>query len=54
MSEKVLNYLDKAGDTTSSTLAIQLGEDHQKVVGAIKSLECLEDVITASIETVKR
>jgi len=54
LPEKVLNYLDKAGDTTSSTLAIQLGEDHQKVVGAIKSLECLEDVITASIETVKR
>jgi len=54
LAEKILVFLDKTSSSTSVDLAAQFGEDHQKIVGAIKSLESLGDVVSASIVTVKR
>jgi len=53
-AEQVLNLLAKQQSISSTDLAEKLHCDHQKVVGAIKSLECFPDLISAQIETVKR
>lgn len=45
--ESILKFLEENGRGDSLQLANQLGEDHQKIVGAIKSLQSLGDVITA-------
>lgn len=42
--EKVLNYLAENGPVDTLTLAQLWEEDHQKIVGTIKSLICLGDV----------
>lgn len=46
IAEKILKLLDASSTALSSLdVAKTLGEDHQRVVGAIKSLECLDSVI---------
>lgn len=46
IGETILKLLDSSSTPLSSLdIAKTLKEDHQRVVGAIKSLECLEDVI---------
>ena len=52
--EKILLEIEKCGKVSSHGLAKILSTDHQKIVGAIKSLQCLEDMITAEMESVKR
>jgi len=54
LPEKILLYLDRHGTSSSPDLAEHFGEDHQRVVGAVKSLECLDELVTASLQTVKR
>jgi len=52
---RVLQELDKAGQTDSLQLATSLGvDDVQRVVGAIKSLEALGDVVSAELYQIKR
>ncbi|XP_067119178.1 phenylalanine--tRNA ligase alpha subunit isoform X2 [Centruroides vittatus] len=46
-AEFILKFLEENGRGDSLDLAKKLGEDHQKVVGAIKSLQALGDVISA-------
>lgn len=36
--EKILKYLEENGTANSVTLAELWGEDHQKIVGTVKSL----------------
>lgn len=45
--ESVLQHLAKNGAADTVDLAITLGEDHQKVVGAVKSLQAFGDIIKA-------
>ena len=42
--ESVLQFLDKNETADTIDLAITLNEDHQKVVGAVKSLQAFGDV----------
>jgi len=54
LPEKILLEIEKINQVNSLTLAKSFACDHQKIVGAIKSLECLLDVITCNMESVKR
>jgi len=54
LSDKILQFLDKNDNLQSLDFAKELAVDHQKIVGAIKSLESLGDVIKSEMETVKR
>jgi len=49
----ILQHLDSANELDSLKLALKLQVDEQKLVGAIKSLECLGDVIKTKIYQVK-
>ncbi len=42
--ERILKYLKEHGSADSLLLAKEWNEDHQKIVGAVKSLLCLENV----------
>lgn len=45
LNERVLHYLKDKDKVDTLKLASEYNEDHQKVVGAVKSLETLEMVI---------
>ncbi|XP_063218081.1 phenylalanine--tRNA ligase alpha subunit [Bacillus rossius redtenbacheri] len=51
--EKVLQYLDKTPSVSTVDLANYIKEDHQTVVGAVKSLQSLGDLITAEPQSWK-
>ena len=54
LPEKILVLMSDSNETVGSDkLAVKFEEDHQKVVGAIKSLESLGDVIKTETETVQ-
>jgi len=53
-AEEILGVLADESKTTSTALAGKFNCDHQKIVGAIKSLEALGDVISTEIVTVKK
>lgn len=44
LADRILEYLNAHGETNSLDLADEFQEDHQKIVGAIKSLETVDDV----------
>lgn len=44
LSEKVLHYLDTHESVDTLHLAVLFNVDHQKVIGAVKSLQALGDV----------
>lgn len=44
LTDRILEYLEKRGETNSLDLANEFREDHQKIIGAIKSLETVDDV----------
>ena len=57
MPEMILVELERAGpggEVRSDALAALLHSDHQKIVGAVKSLESLGGVISTKLETVRR
>jgi len=54
LPERILQYLEKVDSATSPHLAKHFGEEHQKVVGAVKSLECQDGLVAATLQTVKR
>ena len=53
IAEAILKLLDTSSTPLSSLdIAKTLNEDHQRIVGAIKSLECLDSVIqTEAVST---
>ncbi|XP_071441519.1 phenylalanine--tRNA ligase alpha subunit A [Hetaerina americana] len=53
ISQKVLSIINEHGPTDSIQLSALLKEDHQKIVGVVKSLQSLGNVIDVSQETVK-
>ncbi|XP_066587999.1 phenylalanine--tRNA ligase alpha subunit [Prorops nasuta] len=46
LTEKILEYLSQNYEANSLDLAKLFNEEHQKIIGAIKSLETVEDLIT--------
>jgi len=55
LQERILNHLaESSKPVESEALAKALNEDHQKIVGGIKSLECIANLIQAEILTVKQ
>ena len=55
LPEKILSFLDKTNEPVESeALANEFKEDHQKIVGAIKSLESLGNLIETEMKTVKQ
>ncbi|XP_032678902.1 phenylalanine--tRNA ligase alpha subunit isoform X2 [Odontomachus brunneus] len=53
LSNQVLEYLDKHNEANSLDLSTELGEHHDLVIGAIKSLQTFDDLITVK-PTVKK
>lgn len=51
--EAILQYLDQHGELETLTYAAQIGEDHQKVVGIIKSLHSFDQLINSDQVTSK-
>lgn len=48
----VLQQVEKFGTVESNVLAAALEVDHQVVVGAIKSLQCVEGLINVDLKTI--
>lgn len=44
LTDQILEYLDRHDETNSLDLANEFQEDHQKIIGAIKSLETMDNV----------
>ncbi|XP_046383402.1 phenylalanine--tRNA ligase alpha subunit [Ischnura elegans] len=53
ISQRILSTINEHGPTDSIKLSALLKEDHQKIVGAVKSLQSLGNVIDVSQETIK-
>ncbi|XP_061705112.1 phenylalanine--tRNA ligase alpha subunit [Cydia pomonella] len=53
LNERILHYLEKSDKVDTLKLASEFGEDHQKVVGAVKSLEALDMVISEAAKSTK-
>ena len=56
LPEMIIVELERAGpggEVRSDALAALLHSDHQKIVGAVKSLESLGGVISTKLETVR-
>jgi len=54
LSEKVLEYLDNYGNVDTLDLAEYLHVDHQKVIGAVKSLQAAGDLISVEQQVHKK
>lgn len=54
LAEKILNYLEKVDYVDTLDLASVFKEDHQKIVGAVKSIEALGELIKSDTTTRKQ
>ncbi|KAK1130700.1 hypothetical protein K0M31_018813 [Melipona bicolor] len=54
LTEQILDYLNKHEEVNSLHLSEVFKENHQKIIGAIKSLETLDDLITTKQITDKK
>ncbi|XP_077286266.1 phenylalanine--tRNA ligase alpha subunit [Arctopsyche grandis] len=54
LAERILSYLDQNGHVDTFDLASVFNEDHQKVVGAVKSIEALGELISSETVTRKK
>ncbi|XP_012270059.1 phenylalanine--tRNA ligase alpha subunit isoform X2 [Orussus abietinus] len=54
LTENILEYIDKNGSANTLDLAVILKQDHQKVVGAVKSLQSVPDLINVEQVTDKK
>ena len=48
LTDRILEYLASHDETNSLDLADEFQEDHQKIIGAIKSLETMDNLITVT------
>lgn len=53
LNERILKYLESSDKVDTLKLASEFNEDHQKIVGAVKSLEALEMVISEPVKSTK-
>lgn len=54
LSEKILKYLSDRDAVNTLDLATAFSEDHQKIVGALKSIQANGDLVTADQVSEKR
>jgi len=54
LAQQILLEIESSSTVDSLDLAKKLECDHQRVVGAIKSLQCLEGMVEATMDTIKR
>lgn len=52
--EKILSFVDQKGEVDTLQVAELLGEDHQRVIGAVNSILATGDVITAEPQSQKK
>lgn len=53
LSDKILQYLAKNEEINTLQLAKLFEEDHQKVVGALKSIQAFGNIVTAEAQSEK-
>ncbi|KAJ8719248.1 hypothetical protein PYW07_016804 [Mythimna separata] len=53
LNERILHYLENSDKVDTIQLANEFSEDHQKVVGAVKSLEALEMVVSEATKSTR-
>lgn len=53
LNERILHFLDKCDIVDTLQLANEFNEDHQKIVGAVKSLEALEMVVSEAAKSTR-
>lgn len=53
LSEKILKYLSENDTVNTLTLAKLFNEDHQKVIGALKSIQANGDLVIADSKAEK-
>ncbi|KPJ14245.1 putative phenylalanyl-tRNA synthetase alpha chain [Papilio machaon] len=53
LNERILCYLDNVDKIDTLKLANEFGEEHQKIIGAVKSIEALEMVKSDPLKTTK-
>lgn len=53
LNERILHNLEKCNKVETLHLAAEFGEDHQKIVGAVKSLEALEMVLSDPVKSTR-
>lgn len=53
LSERILQYLDENDTATTLELAKKFNEDHQKIIGAVKSIQAVGDLISAEPQNEK-
>lgn len=52
LTEQILNYIDARNKADTYELAAEFGEDHQKIIGSVKSIEAHGDILNS--ETTSR
>lgn len=52
LTEQILNFIEQNGKADTFELAAEFNEDHQKIVGALKSIEAHGNLLNS--ETVSR
>ena len=45
LTEKILKIIDSKNEIDTYDLAGELNEDHQKIIGAVKSLQALGNIV---------
>lgn len=53
LNERILHYLNNIDEVDTLKLASEFNEDHQKVVGAVKSIEALDMVKSEAVKSTK-
>ncbi|GBP52610.1 Phenylalanine--tRNA ligase alpha subunit [Eumeta japonica] len=53
LNEKILHYVEENHKADTLKLAVEFNEDHQKIVGAMKSLEALEMIKSEPVKNTK-
>lgn len=53
LTEQILHYIDEHGSVDTLDLVVHFGLDHQKIVGALKSIEAHGDLVHSEPATRK-
>lgn len=53
LTDQILNYINQHGKAETTDLALELNVDHQKIVGAVKSIEAHGEILNSETITKK-
>lgn len=54
LTEQILKYIEKHGEVNTLDLVPVLGEDHQKIIGALKSIEATSSDLVLATPTSRK